>query len=165
MATCSSFGISLKTQLLHDALVYRIERLQDAIPDNAPILYKSGAFKNKLTSEDTVDSLFTNNANDFNGVYRFIRSSNIIYGPNWEHNPEAKTFTLDILREMKRYQVEWTKQYDIWFSIYSTPSESLTDRFCRLDKENLDLFQMLLIKDITKIHSTMMRKDVTPFEN
>ena len=46
-------------QLLHDALVYRIERLQDAIPDNAPILYKSGAFKNKLTSEDTVDSLFT----------------------------------------------------------------------------------------------------------
>ena len=34
-----------RMQLLHDALVYRIERLQDAIPDNAPILYKSGAFK------------------------------------------------------------------------------------------------------------------------
>lgn len=29
-----------RMQLLHDALVYRIERLQDAIPDNAPILYK-----------------------------------------------------------------------------------------------------------------------------
>ena len=27
-----------RMQLLHDALVYRIERLQDAIPDNAPIL-------------------------------------------------------------------------------------------------------------------------------
>ncbi|EJE30141.1 hypothetical protein HMPREF1390_12252, partial [Staphylococcus epidermidis NIH08001] len=37
-----------RMQLLHDALVYRIQRLQDAIPDNAPILYKSGAFKNKL---------------------------------------------------------------------------------------------------------------------
>ena len=73
-----------------------------------------------------------------------------LFGPNWEHNPEAKTFTLDILREMKRYQVEWTKQYDIWFSIYSTPSESLTDRFADWTKKNLDLFQMLLIKDITK---------------
>ena len=31
--------------LMHDALVYRIERLKEATVNNAPILYKSGAFK------------------------------------------------------------------------------------------------------------------------
>lgn len=118
---------------------------------------KSGAFKNKLTSEDTVDSLFTKQRATISmGYIGLYEAATLFYGPNWEHNPEAKTFTLDILREMKRYQVEWTKQYDIWFSIYSTPSESLTDRFCRLDKEKFGFIQMLLIKDITKIHSTMM---------
>ena len=154
-------------QLLHDALVYRIERLQDAIPDNAPILYKSGAFKNKLTSEDTVESLFTNQRATISmGYIGLYEAATLFYGPNWEHNPEAKTFTLDILREMKRYQVEWTKQYDIWFSIYSTPSESLTDRFCRLDKDKFGS-----IPDVTdkgyyqnSFHYDV-RKDVTPFEN
>ncbi|MDU3862409.1 MAG: anaerobic ribonucleoside-triphosphate reductase [Staphylococcus epidermidis] len=155
-----------RMQLLHDALVYRIERLQDAIPDNAPILYKSGAFKNKLTSEDTVESLFTNQRATISmGYIGLYEAATLFYGPNWEHNPEAKTFTLDILREMKRYQVEWTKQYDIWFSIYSTPSESLTDRFCRLDKEKFGF-----IPDVTdkgyyqnSFHYDV-RKDVTPFE-
>ena len=90
------------------------------------------------------------------GYIGLYEAATLFYGPNWEHNPEAKTFTLDILREMKRYQVEWTKQYDIWFSIYSTPSESLTDRFCRLDKDKFGSIQMLLTKDITKILSTMM---------
>ena len=41
----------------------------------------------------------------------------------------GKAFTLQILKAMKVYQLEWTERYDIWFSIYSTPSESLTDRF------------------------------------
>lgn len=66
---------------------------------------------------------------------------------------------------MKRYQTKWTELYDIWFSIYSTPSESLTDRFCRLDQERFGD-----IKDITdkgyyqnSFHYDV-RKDVTPFE-
>lgn len=99
------------------------------------------------------------------GYIGLYEAATLFYGPNWEHNPEAKTFTLDILREMKRYQVEWTKQYDIWFSIYSTPSESLTDRFCRLDKEKFGF-----IPDVTdkgyyqnSFHYDV-RKDVTPFE-
>ena len=36
---------------------------------------------------------------------------------------------------MKARVEEWSDQYDYHFSIYSTPSESLTDRFCRLDTE------------------------------
>ena len=66
---------------------------------------------------------------------------------------------------MKRLQEQWTNQYDIWFSIYSTPSESLTDRFCRLDKERFGD-----IPDITdkgyyqnSFHYDV-RKDITPFE-
>lgn len=43
---------------MHDALVYRIKRLKDAIPNNAPILYKSGAFKYKLNASENVEELF-----------------------------------------------------------------------------------------------------------
>ena len=53
----------------------------------------------------------------------------------------------------------------IFGSVYSTPSESLTDRFCRLDKEKFGF-----IPDVTdkgyyqnSFHYDV-RKDVTPFE-
>ncbi len=94
-------------------------------------------------------------------------TATVFSGPDWETSQEAKAFTLEILKEMKRYQTKWTELYDIWFSIYSTPSESLTDRFCRLrTKRDLEILKTLQIKDITKTLFIMesVRKDVTPFE-
>ncbi len=42
-------------------LFYRINRLcKDAVPNNAPILYKSGAFNYKLKETDDVAELFKN---------------------------------------------------------------------------------------------------------
>ncbi|MEJ7542368.1 anaerobic ribonucleoside-triphosphate reductase [Staphylococcus intermedius] len=155
-----------RMQVLHDALVYRIERVKEAVPNNAPILYKRGAFKYRINEEDPVDTFFNQQRATISmGYIGLYEAATVFFGPNWETNPEAKDFTLNILRQMKNYQHEWTAQYDIWFSIYSTPSESLTDRFCRLDREAFGD-----IPDITdkgyyqnSFHYDV-RKDVTPFE-
>lgn len=48
------------------------------------------------------------------------------------------------MKELKAYADNWKDEYGYWFSVYSTPSESLTDRFNRLDKEKYGV-----IKDIT----------------
>ena len=50
-----------RMQIMHDALVYRIKRMEQATPDNAPILYKNGAFKHRLSDEESVMSLFKTN--------------------------------------------------------------------------------------------------------
>ena len=49
-----------RIDVLHDALLYRINRLKDVVPNNAPILYKSGAFNYKLKETDDVAELFKN---------------------------------------------------------------------------------------------------------
>ncbi|EIE3607270.1 anaerobic ribonucleoside-triphosphate reductase [Staphylococcus pseudintermedius] len=155
-----------RMQVLHDALVYRIERMKEAVPNNAPILYKRGAFKHRINEEDPVDTFFNQRRATISmGYIGLYEAATVFFGPNWETNPEAKDFTLNILKQMKNYQLEWTDQYDVWFSIYSTPSESLTDRFCRLDREAFGD-----IPDITdkgyyqnSFHYDV-RKDVTPFE-
>ena len=41
-----------------DALVYRVERVKEATPANAPILYQYGAFGQRLGKFDNVDQLF-----------------------------------------------------------------------------------------------------------
>lgn len=155
-----------RMEVLHDALLYRIQRLKDAVPNNAPILYKSGAFKYKLSEDDSVSRLFDNQRATISmGYIGLYEAATVFYGPDWETSKEAKDFTLEILKEMKRYQLMWTSRYDVWFSVYSTPSESLTDRFCRLDQQRFGD-----IPDITdkgyyqnSFHYDV-RKDVTPFE-
>ncbi|MEJ7523086.1 anaerobic ribonucleoside-triphosphate reductase, partial [Staphylococcus saprophyticus] len=86
-----------------------------------PILYRSGAFKYKLNDDEQVDTLFKNKRATISmGYIGLYETATVFYGPEWEHNQEAKAFTLEILKEMKRLQEQWTNQYDIWFSIYST---------------------------------------------
>ncbi|WP_105993209.1 anaerobic ribonucleoside-triphosphate reductase [Staphylococcus simulans] len=158
--------LDARMALVHDALVYRIERIRSVIPNNAPILYKSGAFHRRLTEDENVMDLFTKQRATISiGYIGLYEAATVFYGPNWETNPEAKTFTLDILRRMKDFQYQWTEENDIFFSLYSTPSESLTDRFCRLDTERFGL-----IPDITdkgyyqnSFHYDV-RKAVSPFE-
>ncbi|UXR33368.1 anaerobic ribonucleoside-triphosphate reductase [Staphylococcus simulans] len=152
--------------LIHDALVYRIERIQSVIPNNAPILYKSGAFHNRLKEDDNVMELFKHKRATISmGYIGLYEAATVFYGPNWETNPEAKIFTLDILRRMKDFQYQWTDDYDIIFSLYSTPSESLTDRFCRLDTERFGLIPNITDKGYyqNSFHYDV-RKAVSPFE-
>ena len=105
--------------LVHDALVYRIERIRSVIPNNAPILYKSGAFHRRLTEDGNVMDLFTKQRATISiGYIGLYEAATVFYGPNWETNPEAKTFTLDILRRMKDFQYQWTEENDIFFSLY-----------------------------------------------
>lgn len=152
--------------LMHDALVYRIQRIYEVTPDNAPILYKNGAFKHRLTdTEDIMTLLKGKRATLSMGYIGLYEAATVFYGPNWETQSIAKKFTLDILKAMKVYQLKWTEQYDVWFSIYSTPSESLTDRFCRLDMEKYGEIPNVTDKGYyqNSFHYDV-RKDITPFE-
>ncbi len=90
----------------------------------------------------------------------------VFFGNSWESNPDAKEFTLDIIRDMKRRVEEWSDQYGYHFSIYSTPSESLTDRFCRLDTDKFGSIPDITDKEYyTNSFHYDVRKNPTPFEN
>ena len=149
-----------------DALVYRVERTKEATPANAPILYQYGAFGKRLGKYDQVDQLFTHRRATVSlGYIGLYEVATAFYGGEWEDNPEAKEFTVDIVKEMKRLVGEWSDEYDYHFSVYSTPSESLTDRFCRLDTEKFGVVPDITDKEYyTNSFHYDVRKNPTPFE-
>ncbi|KHF20387.1 hypothetical protein PO81_08215, partial [Vibrio parahaemolyticus] len=69
------------------------------------------------------------------------------------------------MKELKAYADNWKDEYGYWFSVYSTPSESLTDRFNRLDKEKYGVIKDITDKDYyqNSFHYDV-RKKFTPFE-
>ena len=155
-----------RMNIAEDALVYRVERTKEATPANAPILYQYGAFGHRLGKEESVDQLFKNRRATVSlGYIGLYEVATVFFGNSWEHNPEAKEFTLDIIRDMKRRVEEWSDQYGYHFSIYSTPSESLTDRFCRLDTDKFGSIPDITDKEYyTNSFHYDVRKNPTPFE-
>ena len=151
---------------VHDALLFRIARCKEATPANAPILYMFGAFGKRLGPADAVDQLFANGratvSLGYIGLYEVAAA---FFGGAWEANPEAKEFTLDVLRTLKTRARDWTRASGYQVSVYSTPSESLTDRFCRLDKERFGAVEDITDKDYyTNSFHFDVRKNPTPFE-
>lgn len=156
-----------RMEIVKEALLYRIARCEEAIPANAPILYQHGALgKRAPEGSDSVSEFFqAHRATASVGYIGLYEAATCFYGPEWEMNREAKDFTLAILKAMNDYAMAWREEHPYWFSVYATPSESLTDRFCRLDKEKFGTIKDVTDKDYyTNSYHYDVRKKITPFE-
>ena len=142
-----------------------MERTKEAQPKNAPILFMNGAL-GRLDADGAVDDLYNNERATVSlGYIGLYEVATTFYGPTWENNPEAKAFTIEIVKRMHEDCEAWSKASGYHYSVYSTPSESLTDRFCRMDKEKFGSVADITDKDYyTNSFHYDIRKNPTPFE-
>ncbi len=155
-----------RLETMRDAIMYRVERCKEATPGNAPILYVHGAFGKRLAPLDNVDDLFRGGRATVSlGYIGLYEVATAFFGPTWESNPDAKQLTVSVLESLQSHAKEWTADSGYQVSVYSTPSESLTDRFCRLDKERFGSVADITDKDYyTNSFHYDVRKSPTPFE-
>ena len=60
-------------RLCKTALDFKVARVLDALPENAPILYQYGAFGQRLRPGEDVSRLFKNEKSDsFDRIYRTL---------------------------------------------------------------------------------------------
>ena len=149
-----------------EALIFKVNRAKQSLPTNAPILYQYGAFGKRLNENDSVDELFKNSRATVSlGYIGLYEVGTVFFGPTWEHDPEAKQFTINVVKALYDHCVDWEKEYGYHFSVYSTPSESLTDRFCRLDTQKFGKVKDITDKEYyTNSFHYDVRKNPTPFE-
>ena len=130
---------SERMEVVHQALQFRIMRCKQATPVNAPTLFRYGAF-GRLGANDNVDVLFKNERATVSlGYIGLAEATAVFYGKDWirDHgwDPEGKEFALSIVKRMNELCKQWSKAEGYHYSVYSTPAESLTDRFNRMDRE------------------------------
>ncbi|MTV82766.1 anaerobic ribonucleoside-triphosphate reductase [Lactobacillus sp. CRM56-3] len=149
-----------------EALVFKVNRAKQASPENAPILYEYGAFGKRLKPEDSVDELFKNRRATVSlGYIGLYEVGTVFYGPTWEHNPEAKKFTVDVVKALYNSCKKWEDEYGYHFSVYATPAESLTNTFCQADIKKFGRIKDITDKEYyTNSFHYDVRKAPTPFE-
>ena len=128
-----------RLDIVHHALQFRIMRCKQAKPVNAPTLFEYGAF-GRLDPTDSVDTLFRNGRCTVSvGYIGLYEATAVFFGKDWmrDHSwdEDGKEFALDIVRRLNQLCRQWSKAEGYHYSVYSTPAESLTDRFCRMDQE------------------------------
>ena len=134
-----------RMEVAHQALQFRIMRCKQATPVNAPTLFRYGAF-GRLGANDSVDKLFRGERATVSlGYIGLAEATAVFYGKNWirDHgwDPEGKEFALSIVKRMSELCKQWSKAEGYHYSVYSTPAESLTDRFNRMDREKFGVIE------------------------
>lgn len=156
-----------RLDLCHKALQHRYETSIKAIPSNAPLLYKEGAFGNRLKDGDSVKTLFDNSRASlslgFIGIHHVV--THLLGIDQMIHNKEAEELGLEIVSYLKSKVDKWRADENLGYSLYATPSEGLCDRFCRLDKKKFGVVRNVTDREyyINSFHLDP-RAEVTPFE-
>lgn len=118
------------------ALMCRIDRLRGVKASVAPILYTEGAFGVRLKPEDDIMSIFENGRSSISLGYIGLHEVAILmFGKHAIEDKHVQLFLRGVVRRLKDEVEDWKDETGFGFSIYSTPSESLCDRFCRLDEQ------------------------------
>ncbi len=122
--------------LAKKALMTRIARLENVKARVAPILYMEGACGVRLQADEPVAGIFKHGRASISLGYIGIHETlNALSGAATHPYDDAalRAKGLEIVARLRAAVDQWKAETDYGFSLYSTPSENLCDRFCRLD--------------------------------
>jgi ribonucleoside-triphosphate reductase len=122
--------------LAKKALMTRIARLENVKARVAPILYMEGACGVRLQADESVAAIFKHGRASISLGYIGIHETlNALSGAAIHPYDDAalRAKGLEIVARLRAAVDQWKEETDYGFSLYSTPSENLCDRFCRLD--------------------------------
>lgn len=150
------------------ALMTRIERLSQVQAKEAPILYMHGALGLRLDPEEYVLPYLANGRASISlGYIGLHEVANGMFGDK-EHPVDSQVeqdFLVSVVKRLREYTDAWKEETGFGFSLYSTPSESLCDRFCRLDVEKFGVVKGVNDKGYyTNSFHVDVRKKLTPFQ-
>lgn len=158
--------LDARAGIVREALDWRFDQVREATASQSPIHYVTGAAGVALSPSEKVGDLveggYATASMGYIGVYEATAR---FYGGDWYSNREAVEFSVNIVRRLDELARSWKAESGRGYGVYGTPSESLCDRFARLDTR---LFGE--VEDITSkgyyqnSFHVDVRKNMSPFE-
>ncbi|MEC5342599.1 anaerobic ribonucleoside-triphosphate reductase [Brenneria populi] len=154
--------------LAKKALMTRIARLENVKARVAPILYMEGACGVRLKADDSVAEIFKNGRASISLGYIGIHETiNALFGSEVHvfDDETLRAKAVAIVARLKQATDRWKEETGYGFSLYSTPSENLCDRFCRLDTAEFGVIKGVTDKGYyTNSFHLDVEKKVNPYE-
>ena len=120
-------------ELAKENSLFRIDYMSKTTSDVAPIMWQNGAICEKKPGETIKDLLYGGYATISIGYIGLSEVSQLLYGKDFSEDEEVHKKTFKILEYLSNKVQEFKLATGVGFALYSTPSESLCDRFASLD--------------------------------
>ncbi|OEE43697.1 anaerobic ribonucleoside-triphosphate reductase [Enterovibrio norvegicus] len=151
-----------------EGLDSRIARLDGVKARVAPILYMEGACGVRLNADDNISEIFKNGRSSISmGYIGLHETMNALYGIE-QHvydSPALREKAIAIIQHMKAATDRWKDETGYGFSLYSTPSENLCSRFCKIDTKEFGLLDGVTDKGYyTNSFHLDVEKSVNPYD-
>ncbi len=157
-----------RLQLSRQALMTRIERLEGVKARVAPILYQEGACGVRLQPDDDIATIFKNGRASISlGYIGLHETINALFGADKHIYDDAalQQEALNIVHHMRAAVDAWKAETGYGFSLYSTPSENLCTRFCKLDTKAFGVIEQVTSKGYyTNSFHLDVEKRVNPYD-
>ncbi|MGL5759379.1 anaerobic ribonucleoside-triphosphate reductase [Plesiomonas sp.] len=134
--------LNTRLALAKEALDTRIARLQDVKARVAPILYMEGACGVRLNADDSVAEIFKHGRASISlGYIGLHETVNALYGTQTHvyDSAELREKAIAIVQCLRDATDAWKEESGYGFSLYSTPSENLCSRFCKIDTQEFGI--------------------------
>lgn len=123
-----------RLDLCKEALMVRHNLLKGTTSDISPIHWQHGGIA-RLEKGEKIDSLLDGGYSTLSlgyvGIYEMTQA---MLGIS-HTTEEGEKFALQVMNYLNDKCSEWKKETGLGFGLYGTPGESLTSRFCRIDKQ------------------------------
>lgn len=123
-----------RLSLCREALMVRHNLLLGTSSDISPIHWQHGGIA-RLEKGEKIDSLLKDGYSTLSlgyvGIYEMTQA---MLGVS-HTTKEGEEFALKVMNHLKGACDSWKAETGLGFGLYGTPGESLTSRFCRIDKQ------------------------------
>ena len=158
--------LDARAGIVREALDWRFDQVREATASQSPIHYVTGAAGVAMSPSEKVGDLveggYATASMGYIGVYEAVAR---FYGGDWYGNREAVEFSVNIVRRLDELARSWKAESGRGYGVYGTPSESLCDRFARLDTRLFGEVENITSKGYyqNSFHVDV-RKNMSPFE-
>ncbi len=122
-----------RMELIKKALMVRHNRLKGVSSDVSPIHWQYGALARLKPGEKIDKFLYGGYSTLTIGYIGLYETSMLVKGVS-HTEPKGTEFALKVMDVLNAKKNQWTEEKGIQFAVYGTPAESLTHRFCSIDK-------------------------------
>lgn len=153
-----------RLELCHKALLFRYNLLKDVVSDVSPIHWQYGAIA-RLKKGEKIFPLLQKGYSTLSLGYIGIYEASILIKGKSHTTPEGEEFALKIIKTLKAAVLKWKAESGLGFALYGTPAESLTNKFCQIDRSRFGVIENVTDKGYyTNSYHVDVREPISVFD-
>lgn len=153
-----------RLEIVKNTLLIRHQLLENVTSDSSPIHWIYGAIC-RLKKGESIKKYLKDGYSTLSLGYIGVYESTVLIKGVSHTDPIGQEFALKLMQRLRNATDRWKAETGLGFALYGTPAESLTHRFCDIDKKKFGIIKDVTDKGYyTNSYHVDVREEISVFE-